>query len=156
MEIFRGKKTIGSLSVALSLALSALAASGTAAAARDATPFFGTFAGPVTATPCGPFTVCLQVSEDGVATHLGRATLAKSVVVHITFLACPGGIGSTYTETATLTAANGDSLELSGSGTACAGGGMVTGDGTLRGHWTLCRSDRQPLGAVRPRPRGGG
>ena len=58
-------------------------------------------------------------------------TRSDSEVVHITFLACPGGIGSTYTETATLTAANGDSLELSGSGTACAGGGMVTGDGTL-------------------------
>ena len=103
----------------------------TARAGADAVPFAGTFDGSSTATPCAPFTICLEGSLEGVARHLGRTTMTKSAVVQFTFTPCPGGTGSTFSETITLTAANGDTLEISGTGEACAGGGVSTGSATL-------------------------
>jgi hypothetical protein len=119
------------LSLLCALAVAALGATGSAGANAEATPFTGTFAGTISGSPCGPLTICLEGTLAGVATHLGRSTLEKEAVVHITFAPCPGGIEVSYTQTVTLTAANGDTLELVGDGVACSGGGSSIGGGDL-------------------------
>ena len=63
------------LSLLCALAVAALVASGSAGAGAEETPFTGTFAGTISASPCGPLTICLEGTLAGVATHLGRATL---------------------------------------------------------------------------------
>jgi hypothetical protein len=128
MKIFRVKKRLMIVGAASAVAL---ALGGSAGASADSVPFGATFSGTVTATPCAPLTICLAGTSEGVATHLGRATMTTHAVVHITFATCPGGIITTFSETATLTAANGDTLELAGSGTACAGGGQSTATAIL-------------------------
>jgi hypothetical protein len=76
--------------------------------------------------------VSSTVSDQGIATHLGVARLAASVTVYITTMACRGGgTFSTYTETGALSGANGDSLDLTGGGTACVANGHALASGQL-------------------------
>ena len=103
-----------------------------AVGASAQTPFEGTFSGNATVRPCGVATLCAYEPLAGKARHLGRATLTKQVVVHLTSEPCAGGgTVSTFTQTATLTAANGDTIELAGAGTACAVRGHAIGSATL-------------------------
>jgi hypothetical protein len=118
-------------SLLCALAVAALIATGSAGAGAEETPFSGTFVGTISGSPCGSLTICLEGTLAGVATHLGRATLEKRAVVHITFVPCPGGTEVAYSETVTVTAANGDTLELAGDGVACTGGGSSSGSGAL-------------------------
>jgi hypothetical protein len=112
--------------------LAATAASDGAANAASQTPFFSRLTGVVSGTGCAPLTICISGTLEGTATHLGRAVLTKSATIHITFTPCDdGGRLSTYTEEATLTAANGDTLTLSGEGTACAANGRAISSGAL-------------------------
>jgi hypothetical protein len=104
----------------------------TTATASSQTPFSANMSGNVSDTVCGVLTLCLTGTDQGIATHLGLATLTKTATIHITFTPCDGGgLVTTYTETATLVAANGDTLSLSGSGTACAANGHAIGSGEL-------------------------
>jgi hypothetical protein len=102
------------------------------AAASSPTPLSARMGGTLAESGCGFLTVCLAGDVHGIATHLGRATLSKSVTVRLTFAASDGGgLLSTYTETAALVAANGDTLYLTGGGTACARSGRAVGTGEL-------------------------
>jgi hypothetical protein len=103
-----------------------------AVGASAQTPFEGTFSGNATVAPCGVATLCADELLAGKARHLGRATLTKQVVVHLTSEPCAGGgTIATFTETATLTAANGDTIGLAGAGSACAAGGHSIGSAAL-------------------------
>lgn len=99
--------------------------------AAEQVPFTGTFTTSGVATPCGPMTLCISVRGSGEATHLGRTQMTKSVVLHLTFEPCPGGTVNHYTVEQTLTAANGDTLTMSGSGTSCSGPGGLVATGTF-------------------------
>jgi hypothetical protein len=57
--------------------------------------------------------------------------MTQEVVVTPTGQPCAGGGQATYTENATLTAANGDKLYLSGAGIACHGPSGTTASATL-------------------------
>ena len=121
--------TIGAVAA---LTVSFALMSATATAADGQIPLSARMSGTVTEAGCGLLTICASVTTYGIATHLGVTTLTKTVTVHITLNSCEdGGLLSTYTETATLVAANGDTLELSGAGTACASNGHAIGSGTL-------------------------
>jgi hypothetical protein len=103
------------------------------AAAAEQVPFSGTFTTSGTATPCGPLTFCLSVQGAGTAMHLGRTTITRSIVTRNTLVPCPDVAGGTireFTDTLTLTAANGDALTMTGSGTSCANGIDVISSGT--------------------------
>lgn len=122
------------LLVALLVPLVALGlASARPAQAADQVPFSGTFttAG-FTVTPCGPATFCLDPHGAGEATHLGRTTFTRFIVTTNTFAPCtdvPNGTIRQFTDTLTLTAANGATLTMSGSGTSCANGVDVVSTG---------------------------
>jgi hypothetical protein len=126
------KRRAGLLVLTAAVAVSAFVVVPTAAAAGQV-PFAAAMTGSVTATaPCGVLTLCLTVTDEGTATHLGLGTLTKSVTIHIGFTPCDGGgVLTTYTEAGTLTAANGDTLTVSGGGTACAANGHAIGTGEL-------------------------
>jgi hypothetical protein len=130
----RGEKTMPAVSrlmLVLSL-VAAIAAGAGGANAASQTPFFSSLTGVVTGTDCAPLTICLSGTDRGTATHLGRAVLTKTATIHITFTPCDdGGVVTTYTEDATLTAANGDTLMLNGGGTACAANGRAIASGEL-------------------------
>jgi hypothetical protein len=112
-------------------AASALAVA-SAATASSQVPFSASLSGSVTDTPCGFLAICLTGTNQGTATHLGLVTLTKSATIQITFAACDdGGLLTTYTETGTLVAANGDTISLSGGGTACVVNGNALASGVL-------------------------
>jgi type 1 fimbria pilin len=119
------------------IALGALAAASALAVASAATassqvPFSASLSGTVTDTPCGFLAICLTGTDQGTATHLGLVTLTKSATIQITFAACDdGGLLTTYAETGMLVAANGDTLSLSGGGTACVVNGHALASGVL-------------------------
>jgi hypothetical protein len=117
--------------IALVVLAAAFAVVTTATASRQ-TPFSANMSGNVSQTGCGVLTLCLTGTAQGIATHLGLATLTKTATIQITFTPCDGGgLLSTFTETETLVAANGDTLILSGSGTACAANGHAIGSAEL-------------------------
>jgi hypothetical protein len=99
--------------------------------AAEQVPFSGTFTTTSVGAPCAPLTVCVTATGSGQATHLGRTAITKRVVLHITSEPCPGGTLASYTVEQTLTAANGDTLTMSGSGTSCAGPGGIVATGTF-------------------------
>jgi hypothetical protein len=106
------------------------------AIAGSQTPFSAALSGSATTTGCGFLTICLAGTDQGIATHLGFATLTSTATVQITSTPCDGGgVLTNFMETATLTAANGDTLTLSGSGTACvvAGHAIATAELTVTG-----------------------
>lgn len=102
--------------------------------AADQVPFSGTFTTTgFTVTLCGPLTACISVHGSGEATHLGRTTFHRSIVSVNTLASCsdvPGGTIRQFTDTLMLTAANGATLTLTGSGTTCANGSDVVSSGS--------------------------
>jgi hypothetical protein len=104
----------------------------TTVSASSEVPFSAKLSGSVSDTNCGVLTLCLTGTDHGRATHLGIATLTKTATITITFTPCDdGGVLTTYTESGTLIAANGDTLFLSGGGTACAANGHAIASGEL-------------------------
>ena len=109
-----------------------VAAGAVGANAASQTPFSGRLSGEVTESFCAPLTICLSGTISGTATHMGRAQMTKSATVHITSTPCGvTGLLTTYTEDVTITAANGDTVTLTGGGTACAENGAAVGSGEL-------------------------
>jgi hypothetical protein len=104
------------------------------AQAADQVPFSATFTTTgLTVASCGPATACLSVTGSGEATHLGRTTFTRSIVSRNSLVPCPAVSSGTirqFTDTLTLTAANGNTITLSGSGTSCANGIDVVSSGT--------------------------
>lgn len=104
------------------------------ALAADQVPFSATLTTTrLTVAPCGPLTACLSVTGSGEATHLGRTTFTRIIVSRNSLVPCPdvpSGTIRQFTDTLTMTAANGDTITLSGSGTSCANGIDVVSVGT--------------------------
>jgi hypothetical protein len=103
------------------------------ASASEQTPFRATVTGTVSdLAGCSFPMVCSTSTDHGIATHLGGATLTKTIVVQITPSTCDnGGTFTTYTDYGTLNGANGDSIDLSGGGTACIVNGHAIAAGQL-------------------------
>lgn len=105
------------------------------AANANQVPFSATMNGTVHATTgpgCAFPTICLAGTDEGTGTHVGRATLTKTATIHVTRQTCTnGGTLTTYTESGTLAGANGDTLTLTGGGTACLRGGHAIASGQL-------------------------
>jgi hypothetical protein len=100
------------------------------AEAAEQVPFDGSFTtSHATVVPCGPVTVCITLSGVGEARHLGRAEFVKNSLSTRTSTPCSGGLVNTYTASLTLTAADGDIITMSGSGTVCEGPGLVQASG---------------------------
>jgi hypothetical protein len=102
--------------------------------AAELVPFRATFVTiGGTVVPCGLQTICLSAHASGQATHLGRTVMNRSITSFNTLVPCsdvPGGTIRQFTDTLTLTAANGDTITMAGSGTSCANGIDVTSSGT--------------------------
>jgi hypothetical protein len=109
--------------VACAVALSALAVTTSAVAAEregpKLVPFRATAAGTYQVQPPPP-NVVITATGVGQATHLGRFEFAIRNTVTPVATPAPGCvISSTEIFTATLTAANGDTISLVGTGTSC-------------------------------------
>lgn len=118
--------TTTGLAMTLAIGVPAAAASG------EDQPFRGNLTGVTTAAPCGQGQLCLTGRVTGEATHFGNTVMTKQVLVTFTG-PCAGGSGgaATFIEMAQLTAANGDRVNLSGSGTSCHTANGTTASGTL-------------------------
>ena len=157
MRVPRSRTFSAFVLLVMGVAVSAFVVAPTAAAS-DPVPFAAAMTGSVTSTaPCGVLTVCSAVKDEGTATHLGLVTFTKTVTIHITFAPCDGGgILTTYTETGTLTAANGDTLTVSGSGHRVRGERARNRRRRVDRygrHRPILRRTRQPGGKLRPQPR---
>jgi len=133
----KGKAGTRRSAVHTTLTIAVIAAAGVlapAAIAGSQTPFSAAMSGIVDDTSCGVQTICLTGTDVGIATHLGLATLTKATIIpqQVTETTCDNGaLLQSYTERATLIAANGDTLTLSGGGIACPIFGRVTATGEL-------------------------
>jgi hypothetical protein len=84
-------------------------------------PFQASVSETYTAAPCGPSSVCITAVGTGQATHLGAITEDASVVIDLNPADQHNGCAP-ETRTTTLTAANGDTITMSGTGfTRCPG-----------------------------------
>jgi hypothetical protein len=116
----------------LLMAMVSLVPAGAVQAAKQV-PFSGTFVTSGVGTLCGPLTFCFSVTGSGEATHLGRSAISRSIVSRNTLVPCSDVASGTireFTDTLTLTAANGNQIMLTGSGTSCANGIDVVSSGS--------------------------
>ena len=147
MRVPRSRTFSAFVLLVMGVAVSAFVVAPTAAAS-DPVPFAAAMTGSVT---------CSAVKDEGTATHLGLVTFTKTVTIHITFAPCDGGgILTTYTETGTLAAANGDTLTVSGSGHRVRGERARNRRRRVDRygrHRPILRRTRQPGGKLRPQPR---
>src|SRR5688572_9493573 len=84
---------------------------------------------PMITGSCGLGCITLDIPGSGTATHLGTVTLSGPSEVNV--------FASTQTATATLTAANGDTLVLDIEGTVQFSGPNPTDPVTFSGSWTV-------------------
>ena len=104
----------------------------TAASAAADLPFRAQLSGTTVDSISGGM-IRITATNEGIATHLGRTEMVAVAIVTPSSSACTGGAAgaaATFTITTTLTAANGDMLLLSGSGTACLAAGHSLGSAT--------------------------
>ncbi len=91
------------------------------ASAATLVPFHASVSENFTAARCGQWSVCITAVGTGQATHLGEITEDSSVVIDINPADQHNGCAP-ETRTTTLTAANGDTITMSGTGlTRCPG-----------------------------------
>lgn len=103
------------------LALTVLILRPSQASAATLVPFQASVSENFTAAPCGKLAVCITATGTGQATHLGAITEDASVVIDINPADQQNGCAP-ETRTTTLTAANGDTITMSGTGlTRCLG-----------------------------------
>lgn len=91
----------------------------TRAAAESLVPFHATVSETFTAAPCGQFARCITATGNGQAEHLGAISESASIVVDTNPADLQHGCAP-ETRTTTLTAANGDTITMSGTGLSCA------------------------------------
>lgn len=119
--------------LALVLALSVLILRPSHASAASLVPFQASVSETFTAAPCGQWAVCITATGTGQATHLGAITENASVVVDINPADQQNGCAP-ETRTTTLTAANGDTLTMTGTGlTRCPGSSVANDSYTITG-----------------------
>ena len=112
------------LAIVLTLTASAVGA------ARPDVPFHASIdTRPAITGSCGPGCITLNIPGSGIATHLGAVTLSGPSEVNV--------FASTQTATATMTAANGDTLVLDIEGTVQLSGPNPTDPVTFSGWWTV-------------------
>lgn len=85
------------------------------ASADSMVPFSATVSETFTAGPCGPALVCIHTTGVGQATHMGAVTEVATVVIDVNPAHAVNGC-SPETRSTTLTAANGDTITMTGSG----------------------------------------
>ena len=109
--------SVSALAVALVLALPSLRP--TPASADSLVPFHATVSETFTAAMCGVLTRCITAVGTGHATHLGKITETASIVVDLNPAVAHGDCAPEV-RTTTLTAANGDTISMYGTGWSCA------------------------------------
>lgn len=119
--------------LALVLALTVLILRPSHASAATLVPFYATVSENFTAGPCGPGRVCIHATGTGQATHLGAITEEASVVIDVNPADQQNGCAP-ETRTTTLTAANGDTITMFGTGvTRCPGSSEASDSYTITG-----------------------
>jgi hypothetical protein len=118
--------------LAVVLALTVLFLRPSHASAETLVPFQASVSGTFTAAQCGQWAFCISFTGSGQATHLGAFTENASVVVDINPADAQNGCGP-ETFTATLTAANGDTLTMHATGVACHATGTAHDNFTITG-----------------------
>jgi hypothetical protein len=109
------------LAVAVTLAtvaVSSLLAVPSGVLAGSLVPFRVTVAETFTAGPCGPSSRCISAVGEGQATDLGKVSESAAVVVDLNPADAQGGCAP-ETRMTTLTAANGDTVTMTGTGWSC-------------------------------------
>jgi hypothetical protein len=116
---------------AMALLLTAVMSGGFAsAAAADLVPFRATFqTSPEIVGFCGPTCLMLEIGGQGVATHLGRTTIAGPSQVEV--------IEGVQTGTSTLTSADGDTLVIGFEGSAVPEGPNPDDPVNFEGTWEV-------------------
>ena len=87
----------------------------TRAVAASLVPFHATVSETFTAGPCGPALVCIHAIGTGYATHLGAVTEDAHVTIDVNPAHAQNGCAP-ETRNTSLTAANGDSITMTGTG----------------------------------------
>jgi hypothetical protein len=105
--------------LAFATALGGLLAGPASVAADSMAPFEATVSETFTAAPCGGWDRCITAVGQGQATHLGAVTERAFVVVDANPADAQNGCAP-ETRTTVLTAANGDTITMSGTGWSCA------------------------------------
>jgi hypothetical protein len=115
------------------LALSVVFLRPSHAAAATLVPFKASVSENFTAAPCGASSICITAVGTGQATDLGAITEHSSVVVDLNPADQQHGCAP-ETRTTTLTAANGDTITMSGTGlTRCPGSSEANDSYTVTG-----------------------
>jgi len=97
------------------LAATALVLRPSSASAGELVPFHATVSETFTAAPCGQWSICIKTVGNGQATHLGEITENATVVIDINPADAKNGCAP-ETRITKLTAANGDTITMSGTG----------------------------------------
>jgi hypothetical protein len=105
--------------LAVAMGLTGVAMGPAVAVADSQVPFQAVVSETFTATPCGGWDRCITAIGHGQATHLGDVVEQAFVVVDANPVDVQNGC-SPESRTTTLTAANGDTVTMSGSGWSCA------------------------------------
>lgn len=101
--------------LAVLLALTVLFLRPSHASAATLVPFNASVSENFTAAPCGQWAICIHATGTGQATHLGAITEDAAVVIDINPADQQDGCAP-ETRTTTLTAANGDTITMYGTG----------------------------------------
>lgn len=101
--------------LAIVLALGILFLRPSHASAATLVPFHASVSENFTAGPCGKMLVCIHATGTGQATHLGAVTEVASVVIDVNPADQQNGCAP-ETRATTLTAANGDTITMTGNG----------------------------------------
>ena len=109
--------SVPALAVALVLALPSLRPA--PASADSLVPFHATVSETFTAGPCGVLSRCITAAGTGHAVHLGKITETATIVVDLDPTHADGSCAPEV-RTTTLTAANGNTISMSGTGWSCA------------------------------------
>ena len=95
--------------------------------AQTLVPFEASVSETYTVARCGQWSICITATGTGQATHLGAITEHSAIVVDINPADQQNGCAP-ETRTTTLTAANGDTITMSGSGLTGCGGSNEAND----------------------------
>ncbi|HET9681270.1 MAG TPA: hypothetical protein VFP19_04460 [Candidatus Limnocylindrales bacterium] len=114
----RSSRLVAAATAFAAVAVLAVASTPSGVLAGSLVPFHLTVSETFTAAPCGPSSRCITAVGSGEATHLGAVSEHATVVVDTNPADAQGGCAP-EARTTTLTAANGDTVTMTGSGWSC-------------------------------------